>query len=102
HEGKPDEAAKYLLAAGKTPGSPQLNSFGPDFALAKELLILGQKEVVLQYLDLVGNFWGNTNRNAGEKNANTVQCNVNNARTLESYRQAIREGKTPADPKWSR
>ncbi|MEI8289994.1 MAG: hypothetical protein WCH99_11020, partial [Verrucomicrobiota bacterium] len=102
HEGKPDEAANYLLAAGKTPGSPQLDSFGPDFTLAKELLQAGQKQVVLQYLDLVGNFWGNTNRNAGEKNANTVQCNINNARTLESYRQAIREGKIPADPKWSR
>ena len=102
HEGKPDEAANYLLAAGKTPGSPQLDSFGPDFMLAKELLQAGQKEAVLQYLDLVGNFWGNTNRNAGEKNANTVQCNINNARTLESYRQAIRDGKIPADPKWSR
>ncbi|MEI7728910.1 MAG: hypothetical protein WCO56_05035 [Verrucomicrobiota bacterium] len=102
HEGKPDEAAKYLLAAGKTPGSPQLNSFGPDFMLAKELLRLGQKDVVLQYLDSVGNFWGNTNKNAGEKNANTIRVNLNNLHTLESYRQAIRDGKFPADPKWSR
>ncbi|WP_298861940.1 hypothetical protein [uncultured Gimesia sp.] len=33
------EAAKqYLINAGKTSGSPQLNSFGPDMSLAKELL----------------------------------------------------------------
>lgn len=46
-----------LLDAGKTPGSPQLDSFGPNMELAKELLAKGQKETVLQYLDLCGKFW---------------------------------------------
>ena len=31
-------ARSRLLAAGETPGSPQLNSFGPNMSLAKELL----------------------------------------------------------------
>jgi len=33
-----EEAKKRLINAGNTPGSPQLNSFGPNMALAKELL----------------------------------------------------------------
>ena len=51
------QAGQYLLAAGATPGSPQLNTFGPDMTLAKELLEKGQSEVVLQYLALCKNFW---------------------------------------------
>jgi len=31
-------AVSRLLSSGKTPGSPQLNSFGPNMALAKDLL----------------------------------------------------------------
>lgn len=52
------EAAKaYLLAAGDTPGSPQLDSFGPDMSLARELLRAGERETVLDYLDRVNRFW---------------------------------------------
>jgi predicted Ser/Thr protein kinase len=51
-------AAKgYLLAAGKTPGSPQLNSFGPDFKLAAELLARGERQTVLEYLAECTVFW---------------------------------------------
>jgi tetratricopeptide (TPR) repeat protein len=50
-------AKHYLLEAGKTPGSPQLNSFGPNMALARELLVKGQKDVVLQYFALCAKFW---------------------------------------------
>ncbi len=56
-EGDVDAAKQYLIKAGKTKGSPQLNSFGPDFGLAKALLEKDQKEVVLEYLALCGNFW---------------------------------------------
>ncbi|HZR28725.1 MAG TPA: tetratricopeptide repeat protein [Terriglobales bacterium] len=52
-----EEAKKRLLAAGKTPGSPQLDSFGPNMLLAKELLEKKQKEVVLQYFDECAKFW---------------------------------------------
>lgn len=52
------EASKqYLLCAGETPGSPQLNSFGPNMSLAKELLEAGEKEAVLEYFNLCANFW---------------------------------------------
>jgi len=52
-----EQAKHYLIEAGKTPGSPQLNSFGPNMLLAKELLERGEKAAVLQYLDLCGKFW---------------------------------------------
>lgn len=50
-------AKVYLLQAGSTTGSPQLNTFGPSMPLAKELLDLGEREVVLRYLDLCELFW---------------------------------------------
>ena len=57
-----NEAAKsYLLAAGKTSGSPVLNSFGPNMRLAKELLEIGERDIVLEYFELCGKFWKNNN-----------------------------------------
>ena len=56
-EGKIDEAKNHLLKAGRSPGSPQMDSFGPNMSLAKELLEKGEKETVLQYLDLCAKFW---------------------------------------------
>lgn len=54
-----DRAAEHLLLAGQTPGSPQLGSFGPNMSLAQEYLAAGaEPEVVLNYLDLCGRFWG--------------------------------------------
>ena len=58
---KLDLAKKYLIAAGKTPGSPTLGSFGPTMALAKDLLDRGESATVLEYLDLCAQFW-TTNR----------------------------------------
>jgi len=56
--GETDEAKKFLLAAGKTPGSAQLNTFGPDMTLAKDLLEKGERDVVIEYLALCSKFWG--------------------------------------------
>jgi TonB family protein len=50
-------AAKDLIEAGKTTGSPQLNSFGPNLTLARELLERGERDAVLEYLALCKNFW---------------------------------------------
>lgn len=56
-DGKTDEAKRYLLESGKTPGSPQLNSFGPNMVLAKELLEKEEREAVIQYFELCAKFW---------------------------------------------
>lgn len=51
------EAKRHLSEAGRTPGSAQLNSFGPDFTLATELLKKGEREAVREYLTSVATFW---------------------------------------------
>ena len=56
-QGEVQAAASHLLLAGDTPGSPQLNSFGPDTELARKLLEEGEDEAVLQYLDQCAKFW---------------------------------------------
>jgi len=55
--GDTHEAASQLVAAGATPGSPQLNSFGPNVTLAKDLLAQGQTQAVLDYLAECKSFW---------------------------------------------
>jgi len=50
-------AKQHLLAAGETPGSPQLNSFGPNMTLAKELLEKGERDTVAAYLESCSKFW---------------------------------------------
>ncbi len=36
--GDTNSAVSFLMASGRTPGSPQLNSFGPNMSLVKDLL----------------------------------------------------------------
>jgi len=55
--GQIDVAKSELLLAGKTPGSPQLNSFGPNMSLAKDLLEQKQSDTVIEYFALCGKFW---------------------------------------------
>lgn len=72
------EAAKaYLLESGKTIGSPQLNSFGPNMTLAKALLEKGERDVVLEYFKLCANFW-----EMGRDR-------------LDAWAAAVKEGETP-------
>jgi hypothetical protein len=63
-QGDLKQAGEYLLKAGKTTGSPQLDSFGPDMGLAKGLLEKGQREIVLQYFELCRKFWNDERLNA--------------------------------------
>ncbi|WP_309712467.1 hypothetical protein [Armatimonas sp.] len=56
-EGDLEAAKRYLLAAGNSPGSPQLNTFGPQMHLAQTLLSREEGDCVLEYLDLVAKFW---------------------------------------------
>jgi len=53
------EAKKHLLASADSKGSPQLNSFGPSFILARELAEKGERETVIAFLDSVARFWAN-------------------------------------------
>jgi hypothetical protein len=50
-------ASEHLVRAGRTPGSPQLNSFGPDRDLARALLERGARTAVLGYLAECRRFW---------------------------------------------
>jgi hypothetical protein len=53
-----ESAKRYLLAAGKTPGSSSLDSLGPNMALARDLLERGERDAVVTYLEECGQFWG--------------------------------------------
>jgi len=55
--GELDKAKQHLLAAGRTPGSPQLDSFGPNMTLALELIEKGERQAVLEYFELCARFW---------------------------------------------
>ena len=56
-QGNTRQAVDQLLAAGATPGSPQLNSFGPNVTLARDLLAAGQVQPVLEFLAQCKRFW---------------------------------------------
>lgn len=56
-EGDVAEAKKRLLASADSKGSPQMNSFGPNMQLAKDLLAKGERDVVLEYFERCGKFW---------------------------------------------
>jgi hypothetical protein len=91
-----EKAKQYLIQSGKTPGSPQLDSIGPSFMLARELLEKGQKETVLQYLDLIALFWANPEkaRPYGKKLAKE------HVQLLSKWKQKIKDGKIPDAPQW--
>jgi hypothetical protein len=56
-QGRIEEAKRYLLEAGNSPGSPQMNSFGPNMSLAKDMLEKGEGEIVLEYFEQCRKFW---------------------------------------------
>jgi tetratricopeptide (TPR) repeat protein len=95
-EGKLDDAKAYLLKAGTTPGSPQLNSFGPPMQLARELLEKGEKETVLQYLDLVSKFWASDN----QESVLGKQVSKEHAALIAEWKREIAEGKIPTGAQW--
>ena len=96
-EGKLADAKAYLLKAGATPGSAQLNSFGPQMSLATELVKKGENETVLEYLDLVAAFWANPDERT---EANSKRSARQNRDLLELWKKEIGAGKVPAHAKW--
>lgn len=93
-----EKAKQYLIQSGKTPGSPQLNSFGPSFTLARVLLEKGQKETVLEYLDLVAVFWANPEIKSPPFKKNAEE----HAQLLSKWKQQIKDGKIPDGQHWLR
>lgn len=55
--GDTETAKKRLIAAGNSPGSPQMDTFGPNMTLAKELLAKDERATVLEYFELCRKFW---------------------------------------------
>ena len=98
-QGKLQQARQELLAAGQTPGSPQLNSFGPRFTLARELLQHGEpadREAVAEFLDGVARFWANPDKAPDYRKADVLK----KLQQIETWKAEVRAGKTPNDPKW--
>jgi hypothetical protein len=52
-----ERADDELRAAGDMPGSPQLNTFGPELGLAGALARLGRRDAVIAYLESCKKFW---------------------------------------------
>ena len=75
HDGDTALAEKYLLAMGHIPGSPALDTFGPNMRLAKDLLATGRRDTVLAYFDECSQFWKDTQ--------------------LDQWRLEVQQGKMP-------
>jgi hypothetical protein len=55
--GDVETAKAQLLLAGDTPGSPQLDSFGPNPILARELIERGERDAAIAYFERIRGFW---------------------------------------------
>jgi len=56
-EGRIGDALIFLERSGEVQGSPQLNSFGPNMSLVKDLLEAGETRAVLAYFERCRAFW---------------------------------------------
>ncbi|MCH7564291.1 MAG: hypothetical protein IH968_10760 [Gemmatimonadetes bacterium] len=79
-------AEHELLRAGESPGSPQLNSFGPSLVLARDLLMEGRVDAVLEYLELCRVFWYPDSRS---------ESSAANAVRVGGWTEEIRRGEVP-------
>ena len=91
------EAKKRLLASAESQGSPQLNSFGPDFKLARELAEKGEREAVIAFLDAVARFWANPDERT---ETNSKRIANEHLKQLESWKKQLRAGEVPDHQKW--
>lgn len=56
-DGNVEGAEAFLIEAGRSPGSPTMDTFGPNMSLAQDLLIAGHSKAVLEYFKLCAKFW---------------------------------------------
>ena len=76
-DGDVDAAIAHLRASAKTPGSLQLNTFGPNLKLAEQISQAGHRDVVIEYLQACAEFW------------------VGGRDRIEEWVGVLREGDTP-------
>jgi hypothetical protein len=76
-DGNMEDAKRHLIAAGHSPMTPQLENYGPNMSLAKDLLAKGERQVVLDYFELCRKLW------------------VNGGGQLDKWSQRVRDGKIP-------
>lgn len=95
-------AIKYLLAASKTPGSPQLVSFGPFVesatrSLLQDLAKIGQKDTLLEFAENCKKFVTRVyNKELNkEKQAQSAEVEKWNLADLEHFEQQIHKNETP-------
>jgi len=88
-----ESAKRYLHAAGDTPGSPQLNSFGPAMDLAQALLQRGERDAILNYLDRVARFWAAPEPNGADEKSRRLT--ERHRAELDSWKAAIQADETP-------
>ena len=99
-KGDVDQAKNFLIKAGSTPGSPQLNSFGPRMLLPRQLLLMGEHNVVEQYLELVSVFWLKAKPELAKYDWQTNYLKEKKARMGE-WKRIIRRGGMPMDGNWA-
>jgi hypothetical protein len=85
--GNPAAAELELLESGRTPGSPQLDTFGPSMALAEELLEIGRSDAVVEYLEACKAFW--CPQDSSEPGADQRR------RTLDTWIFLVQDGRIP-------
>ncbi len=86
--GRVSQAKVHLHAAARCPGSPQLNSFGPNMRLAAVLLEQGMRDAVLDYLEACKELWEcETTASHGRPFAGPAR--------LDAWADEIRQGKIP-------
>jgi tetratricopeptide (TPR) repeat protein len=93
------EARAYLIKSGECPTSPQLSSFGPSYVLAKELLERGEKDIVLDYLDLVYILWADP-KGIDPSDTRMMAHNRMKSESLKKWKEEIESGKIPSE--WDR
>ena len=96
-KGDVEEAKKRLLASADSKGSPQLNSFGPNFSLARALAEKGERETVITFLDSVARFWANPEERTQPSSKRLASENL---KQLESWKEQLRAGKVPDHRNW--
>jgi hypothetical protein len=94
-----EQAKAYLIKSGECPTSPQLASFGPSYVLARELLERGEKDIVLDYLDLVPNLLVHP---SDSSNSRMMLNNQSEIDVVKKWKEEIMAGKIPDDPNWNK